>query len=150
MKTCKNCLQEKPLEDFYSHPDTKDWRLSSCKECIKEWRRSENERIMARRRDNERSKRKDRIEYLTRNTKKFRLKNPEKYIAHKLIDNFFKKNPKLKPERSLVSWLGWRLHMHHFDYNKPNCVIPCTPLEHSMFHKWNIEIKEEYIITLPF
>lgn len=34
-KTCFKCNKEKPLEDFYKHPDTADGRLGKCKECTK-------------------------------------------------------------------------------------------------------------------
>jgi hypothetical protein len=35
MKTCKQCLTEKPLEDFPKHKGMADGHLSFCKECTK-------------------------------------------------------------------------------------------------------------------
>jgi hypothetical protein len=34
MKTCKNCLVEKPLDEFYTHKRTKDGKGSWCKQCL--------------------------------------------------------------------------------------------------------------------
>lgn len=33
MKSCKKCGENKPLEGFYPHPQTKDGRRSTCKTC---------------------------------------------------------------------------------------------------------------------
>jgi protein-arginine kinase activator protein McsA len=32
-KACKLCGEEKPTEDFYAHPDTKDGKFTVCKTC---------------------------------------------------------------------------------------------------------------------
>jgi hypothetical protein len=34
MKTCKNCLVEKPLEEYYTHKRTRDGKGSWCKKCL--------------------------------------------------------------------------------------------------------------------
>ena len=34
MKTCKNCLVEKPLDEFYTHKRTRDGKGSWCKKCL--------------------------------------------------------------------------------------------------------------------
>ena len=59
MKTCKTCLVEKPLEDFYKlsksrshHGDGHDTR---CKECVKAYAKSEAFKINARIRDIQRN-----------------------------------------------------------------------------------------------
>lgn len=33
MKKCTKCMEDKPLVDFYIHPNTKDGRQSNCKAC---------------------------------------------------------------------------------------------------------------------
>ena len=38
MKTCNKCETEKPLEDFYRHPKTRDGRTPTCKHCSREYR----------------------------------------------------------------------------------------------------------------
>ena len=34
MTTCKNCLVEKPLNEYYTHKSTKDGKGSWCKKCL--------------------------------------------------------------------------------------------------------------------
>lgn len=34
MKTCKNCGLEKPLDQYYTHPKTRDRKGSWCKSCL--------------------------------------------------------------------------------------------------------------------
>lgn len=47
-KTCKYCLENKPLEQFHKHARTKDGRQGHCKEChydkTKKWRTENKER----------------------------------------------------------------------------------------------------------
>ena len=35
MKNCKKCGEEKPITDYYKHPDTKDGHFAVCKPCYK-------------------------------------------------------------------------------------------------------------------
>lgn len=39
MKSCSACLEQKELEEFYSHPKTKDRRQTRCIECSKLFRK---------------------------------------------------------------------------------------------------------------
>lgn len=41
-KNCFKCNIEKPLTDFYKHPETTDGRLGKCKECTKDYARNGN------------------------------------------------------------------------------------------------------------
>lgn len=149
-KTCKECWIEKELYEFYKHPQWVLWTLPRCKECICKWRKTERERSMSRINDKKRNSCLNRKIQMNNNRIKFRIKYPEKYRAHKLVSNFFKNNKELKPIVSYISWDIWIIHLHHLDYNKPNEVIPCTPKEHSDIHKWIIDIKDEYVLILPF
>lgn len=150
MKKCKACHNEKDLSEFYTHTQTKDWFLWSCKECIKSGRKTERERALARIRDKKRDQDPKRKAQKKITLYKFRNENPEKWKAEQKVSNFLRYHTDLKPIKSSVSWDTWRLHMHHPDYSKPNEVIPCTPKEHRAFHNWELEEKREYILILPF
>jgi hypothetical protein len=47
MKTCFKCQKEKPVTDFYKHPQMADGLLGKCKECTKsDSHRRHNEKLM--------------------------------------------------------------------------------------------------------
>lgn len=150
MKKCKQCLQEKPLEEFYSHPQTADWKLAKCKECVKAERRSEHWRAMARINDKKRFNDPKRKEHQKKHLQEFRKNNPEKWKAQCAVNNFLRTHKEWKKTVCAVCWNTGRVHYHHFDYSKPNEVIPCCPFDHSRFHQWKLEIQPEWILPLPF
>lgn len=149
MKVCKKCLQEKSLEEFYSHPWTLDKRLWSCKECVKEERRSEHWRAMARINDKKRFNDPKRKAHQKKHLQEFRKNNPEKWNAQKMVNNFLRNNKEMKKKNCSICWKECRVHYHHFDYTKPNEVIPCCAMDHSKFHHWKLEVQSEWIFVLP-
>lgn len=150
MKECKQCGVKKELQEFYSHPWTKDRKLPRCKQCILEWRKTEEEKLLARARDKKRDKEPDRKLQKKKILYKFRSENPEKWKAEQMVSNFLRYHKEQKPKVSAVSWEWWRIHLHHPDYSRPNEVIPCTPKEHRAFHSGTLKEKEEYIKIFPF
>jgi hypothetical protein len=40
LKTCTTCGETKPLDEFYAHPQMRERRLNSCKECRKAYSRA--------------------------------------------------------------------------------------------------------------
>lgn len=144
LKVCIKCNIEKDISNFYKRSSVY-WVELKCKVCVCEWRKSERERSMARVNDNKRSWTKERLDYLTANTRQFRINNPEKYKAHQLIRSWVRKNKDIVPQCSFISWEQWPLHFHHFDYTKPYHVVPCTPLEHSSIHSGKIAIEDKHI-----
>lgn len=149
MKKCKKCNIEKPLEEFYSHKKTRDGRLSKCKVCILEERKTPEALERAKINDKKRNQTERRKNWVKKQTKKFREENPEKWNAHKLVNNFFRSFPEYKTNICVVCWKESLIHYHHFDYTKPNEVIPCCAYDHRKFHNWE-EVREEYILKLPF
>ena len=148
IQKCKECLEEKELLEFYSHPKWKNWVLWRCKQCIKIWRKSEKERAMARNID------KKRIRpdwYQLKASQKFRKENPEKYRAHRLVNNYFKYSKASKPTHCFsCDILAKPIELHHNDYTKPNEVFPLCSLCHSGVHYWKIDLELKWKIILPF
>lgn len=142
-QSCKQCSVEKELSEFYSHPEWKNWVLWRCKECIKEGRKSDEEREMARKVDRNRV-RPEGYEYEA--TKKYRKNNPKKYTAHNLVNNYYRNNEKPNACKNCSSNLN--IHMHHEDYDKPNEVIPLCQSCHTLRHKWRLNIQDNWIIII--
>lgn len=135
---CKECRELKPLSEYYTHPQWRNWVLGRCKECIKKWRRSEKERKMARIIDKKRVRPEG---YATKRCQINRKKFPEKYNATRIVNNYFRwKNKEKRPNKCVYCNYVWKIELHHFDYNKPNEVIPLCSLCHSWYHYWKIEI----------
>lgn len=105
---------------------------------------------MARKNDLNRKYKEERKLLRIKYANKYVANNPEKKKAQSLVWNFLRFHKELKPNKSFISWESWIIHLHHFDYLKPNQVIPCTAMEHSKIHRWLIEIKDEHILILPF
>jgi len=150
MKTCKKCFQEKPFEEFYSHAWMTDWILSTCKECVKAIRRTPEARSAARISDKKRNSTQKRKQMKKQMLQNFRLKNPEKWKAQCAVNNFLRYHKEMKKTCCSVCGKTALIHYHHFDYSKPNQVIPCCAFDHSKFHHWKTEVNPEWILTLPF
>lgn len=145
---CKECKELKELDEFYTHPQWKNWVLSRCKECIKRWRRSEKERSMARINDKKRSKNPERIKYVIKNTQKYRKNNPDKRNAHKLVNNYYRSHRDEQPKICSNCWSNKKIELHHEDYKKPDEIIPLCALCHKGYHYWKIKIDTTKIIKI--
>lgn len=137
MKTCFKCHTEKPLSEYYKLASMADGHLNKCKECAKrdasEHRSNNLERLRDydRRRFQEQPKRRE-ATFL--NAKAFRLKNPEKYHAHSVVNYAIKAGKLTKPNCCQSCGIDKRLHGHHDDYTKPLEVlwlcVPCHAARH--------------------
>lgn len=145
IKTCKECGQSQPIDEFYGHSQMADGHLNKCKRCVKSRvrrHRSANvERI--REYDRERAKSGTRKKRLAERSRKFRKENPDKYRAHSAVSNALRSGTLVRPsccER--CSETQPALHGHHEDYSRPLDVVwLCVPC-HSARHKeidsqWN-------------
>lgn len=140
---CKECIIEKDYSEFYKYKHTPkpSWR---CKECIKAWRKSERERVMARVIDNNRTRPEW---YVYNRTVEDRRKNPIKNKARAIVNRYFRYHKEDKPTVCSNCDIEWRIELHHFDYTKPREVIPLCSLCHSHIHIWKINLNLEAVIT---
>ena len=136
MKQCFKCKQEKPLSDFYRHPQMKDGRVNKCKECNKvDVRENRKDRIeYYRAYDRERGNRQD-AEY----RKRYRERNPIKYGAHCMVANAVQEGRLAKSDicESDGCEGSERLHGHHDDYSRPMDVRWLCAACHHEWHKEN-------------
>ena len=124
-KKCFKCGVVKPIEEFYAHPAMGDGHLGKCKECTK---KDTKERTIlhsdiVRAYDCARAKTKERIQYSVQHTKDWRLKNPEKYKAHCILNNALRDKKIIKSESCQICGKQKKLQAHHYDYSKPLDVI---------------------------
>lgn len=153
MKTCFKCGIEKPLSEFYAHPQMGDGHLNKCKQCTcrdtkkrtdklsktnLEWVLKERERCrMKGRRFFESG---GRWERFPETLKKYRAKYPEKTKAHNAVSNAIREG-KMKSE---PCFCGAKAHAHHDDYSKPLDVIWLCPKHHSEHH---VKLREQELIA---
>lgn len=154
MKTCFKCEEEKPLNDFYRHPQMLDGHVNKCKECNKaDVRRHRLLNIdiirkYDRNRPNEDERRKQRYEYYHKNKEdpdfkkkiresriKYTNDNPIKRAAHIQWGNFIRNNEYLKRDKCSACGDNYSLEAHHEDYTKPLSVIWLCKNCHGARHK---------------
>jgi len=120
-KKCFKCDQEKPLNEFYRHPQMADGRLGKCKECTKldiaNQRRDPVGREAVRRNDKERFQFPSRKRKVLEYNRKSRAENPEKYKARMAVGNSIRAG---KLTRLPCEVCGDpKSEAHHHDYSKP-------------------------------
>ena len=129
VKTCFKCGQEKPITEFYKHPQMGDGYLGKCKECT---------------RSDARANRSAKIDYYreydrkrgSRMTKEDRImqraRHPEWVKAHRSVRNALR-NGTLNKKPCEVCGASF-VHAHHPDYSKPLEIIWLCPLHHRQVH----------------
>src|SRR5210317_636309 len=115
IKTCFRCGAEKPLADFYRHPQMADGHLNKCKECAKSdvrKHRADNDSVRAYDR-----KRGNRLPQGY--SKQYRERFPEKAIARSAVNNAIRDGRLKKGGECEKCGEKDRIHGHHDDYSKP-------------------------------
>ena len=137
MKTCFKCHKEKPLEEFYRHPEMPDGRLNKCKDCAKS---------DAKKRYNEPTAKVRIIEYERRRfldpkrkrkiltyQRRRRARSPEKYKARQAVESALRSGAlKRLPCEECGSE---KVEAHHPDYSKPLLVRWLCRKHHLFVHK---------------
>ena len=131
MKTCSTCKASKPLTEFYRSGGF----LSSCKECKRAYARANRAKRVdyyrqfdrdrhannQSRRDYDHAQsrqwRKDNPKRHAQLTAEWRLRNPEKYQAHIILNNA-KNSGKISP-MSCAHCDNPKTDAHHHDYSRP-------------------------------
>lgn len=134
MKTCIQCGEGKPLEEFYKHPRMADGHLGKCKSCCKAYQMARQEEkskdpawIEAeanRQRDKAARMRAEGRACPTNPEAKaaWRKRNPEKAAAHSAVSRALKKGT-LKKGSCVDCGSPDDVNAHHEDYAKPLDVI---------------------------
>lgn len=146
MKTCTACLQN--FVDDCFHKKWK-WKLAAqCKFCVRK-NNTPAKKLRKKEYDKNRKCLKKRRQQLLKANTRYLKRNPDIRVARNFVKWYFRKSKESRPKFSFVSWKESDIiELHHFDYQFPNKVIPCTQEEHKKFHSWLLKVKNKYILTL--
>ena len=156
MKPCIKCGVEKPLSEFYAHPQMKGGRLNKCKECTKEGVREnrarrakqyqeyeKNRAMLPHRialRERYRSTAEGRQAH-NRAKSRFRVNNPIKTQAHRRVKHAIAAGQLCRPCLCEECQQQCRPHAHHDDYLKQLDVRWLCSKCHRTWHRINGEAK---------
>lgn len=129
MKTCFKCGREKPLGEFYAHPQMADGHLGKCKDCTKlDMRNDRVTKPRVRAYDRQRAALPHRVELNARVKKAWRRRHPERATAEQQAERAERSGALTAPTLCEGCGLEVRLEKHHHDYSRPLLVVwLCKP-----------------------
>lgn len=135
MKTCKRCLAELPISDFYKHFRMSDGYLSFCKSCVKARVSDHRKRNIDRIRQydvdrfrNDPARRQKHAEH----GETYRHKHPHKRRAHNQVAYAVRTGKLTKLPCEMCG--NPKSEAHHDDYSKPLDVRWLCRLCHTVIH----------------
>ncbi len=140
LKRCFKCHVEKPLSDFYAHPQMADGHLGKCKECNK---RDVQENYRARRPQYKEYERKrfqkpKRKRYVAEQQRAMREREPQKYKARKMVHNAIR-DGKLIRQPCERQPCDQKAQAHHENYSKPLDVTWLCFKHHREHHGQHVD-----------
>lgn len=147
---CKRCNVYKELwnNNWYKHKQWFLWVISSCRDCIKKWRKTERELEMARKRDSERY-------YNNEKRRKYMFESANKRRIRKGYSSIHSKTQRkinklwIRPKNCSLCWIeSNRIEAHHFDYEKRNKICFVCSRCHSKLDMWKVKMKECKVVDL--
>lgn len=121
VKTCFKCGAERPLTDFYVHPQMGDGRLNKCKECTRKDVRANYEANAERYRDYDRQRGR-------------RPGEPHKEAARRAVRDALVRGDLIKRDCEVGADCRGRIEAHHDDYSKPLTVRWLCKKHHAEVH----------------
>lgn len=150
LKQCFKCEITKSLTEFYKHPKTADGHLNKCKDCTKS-DSTKNRWInidKVREYDRTRGKEPHRVEYNTKQTKKWRGEDKRRSRAHSKVARALK-NGTLQKE-NCCRCQNPKVVAHHEDYDLPLDVVwlcePCHRQRHKEINQEKENNNQEVIV----
>lgn len=140
MKTCFKCQEEKPLSEFYRHPQMGDGHLGKCKECCKAYASHSYREKVGDAEFVEKERRRGREKYhrlygAGPNWTSPEATHSQKMAARNALIRAVAKGTVRKPKRCEdCGDTKRRLHGHHEDYYQPLAVAWLCPTCHRRRH----------------
>ena len=144
MKKCFKCEIEKPLDDFYVHPQMGDGHLNKCKECTKKDVKKDYIKNIVNPEWHQKEKDRGRNKY---HRLKYLGKNKPSYESKKKTQDLYKMK---YPEKILAMSKSGHIHApdglekHHWSYNPEHYkdVLFISMIDHNTAHRFMIYDQE--------
>lgn len=144
-KRCFKCGLEKPLEEFYKHPQMGDGHLNKCKECAKKDVRENYDKNI----ENPDYVEKERARGRDKHHRLYRGRKSKPDVKRRAMEHYVMKYP----EKRLAGLKASRIHVeagfngHHWSYNEEHWldVIILPFAEHIKLHRYMIYDQERYM-----
>lgn len=147
---CKECSKYKELSpsNRYKHSEWYLWVLWRCKDCIKSWRKTEEELVMARKRDNDRYyNNQDRRDCIF-NSSSLRRREKWYWPIHTSCWRIIKRLWIRPNQCPICKKDSKRIEAHHYNYQFPFHIIFCCKVCHSKLDRWLINHMDCDIINI--
>lgn len=142
LKTCFKCGLDKPVEEFYRHPQMSDGRLGKCIECTKldvgTHRKNNLEKIRAY--DRKRGSLPHRKQASSANTSRRRRDVVGYAAAHNRVSRAISSGVLIRTPCCMCDSIV--VHAHHDDYQKPLDVMWVCAKHHKARHAYLDYLKE--------
>lgn len=150
MKSCSNCHELKPLEEFYKHPSMSSGYLNKCKACTRDdvrvnYRmRHEQYRAYEAQRSQTTERREKQKEYAHRKKQRY----PEKVSARNRVASALKSG-RLTKEPCAMCGTTFMVEAHHEDYSKPLNVQWLCHCHHRQLEGRSVKAEAEATTKQP-
>lgn len=134
MKECIRCGCCKPMTEFYEHPKMGDGRLNKCKSCCRADAVANRRKRLGyyREYDRDRFPTLRRQEVISKNRKRHRAVNPDKYRARTAVGNAIRSGRLVRVPCEVCGSAA--SEAHHDDYSRPLDVRWLCRVHHLMHH----------------
>jgi hypothetical protein len=134
---CFKCGIEKPLSEFYEHPQMTNGHLGKCKDCTKTDVRTYSKTEKGKNTEKRRNAKLGRMEHLKNAADKWNKEHPDRYTAHNRLHAAVRDGKINKPKNCQECGASGIIHGHHEDYSKPFEVlwlcVPCHGKRHPKY-----------------
>lgn len=138
MQVCIICNEQRPLSDFYRHPDMSNGHIGKCKDCCKKQSKlryyEKHDKIMEYEKIR-RGDKKRKIKHIIY-CSNFRKKFPLKRIAYYMVSNAIR-GGHLKKQPCSVCGSNINIEAHHSDYSLPLSIVWLCGKHHKEWHRQN-------------